>query len=341
MLMYVQRSDVGIAGAKLYYPDDETVQNMKIIVTGAAGQLGSDVIKEAEKRGHTVIGLDREMTDDLPVTDDRLRPEEGETVFRRIDITDRQGVQKVIAFYRPDAVIHCAAWTAVDDAEESGNRDAVYDINVNATRYIAEACRDARCPMMYISTDYVFDGEGVDPWDPDERDFAPLNYYGESKLGGETAIAEILDKFFVVRTSWVFGAMGNNFVKTMLRVGSTRNEVRVVCDQIGTPTYTPDLAKLLIDIIRSDRYGYYNASNEGGYISWYDFTREIYRQAGLDTEVIPVTTEEYGLSKAMRPKNSRLCKKKLVENGFNLLPAWQDALGRFLKEICHGQPGQL
>jgi len=295
---------------------------MKVLVTGAAGQLGSDVIKEASKRGHETIGTDQvdAVALSLPCK------------YYPADLTDEQCVQSLIVQCKPDAVIHCAAWTAVDAAEEPENRDTVYDINVNATRCIAEACRQDDCTMMYISTDYVFDGEGQTSWDPDETDYSPLNYYGESKLCGEKAITDTLDKYFVVRTSWVFGLNGNNFVKTMLKVGKSRDEVRVVNDQIGTPTYTPDLARLLVDMIETDKYGYYHASNEGGYISWYDFTCEIYRQAGLSTKIIPVSTEEYGLSLVKRPHNSRLSKDKLSENGFKLLPTWQDALARFLKE---------
>lgn len=291
---------------------------MRIAVTGAAGQLGSDVVKEAERRCHVVAGLDKEM------------PDEHSVCFQKLDITDNKSVKESIVRIRPDAVIHCAAWTAVDAAEDPANRDAVYDINVNATRYIAEACKSADCKMMYISTDYVFNGEGDEPRDPDETDFSPLNYYGESKLGGEKAIADILENFFIVRTSWVFGQYGNNFVKTMLNVGRTHDEVRVVNDQIGTPTYTLDLARLLVDIIETDKYGNYHASNEGGYISWYDFACEIYRQAGMNTKVIPVSTEEYGIRLAKRPHNSRLSKAKLTERGFILLPTWQDALKRFL-----------
>ena len=295
---------------------------MKILVTGVAGQLGSDVIKEANSRGYKLAGTDQAEKNVLLLSCD----------YYPTDLTDRQSVRNLIIRLKPDAVIHCAAWTAVDAAEEPKNRDAVYDINVNATRYIAEACKSIDCKMMYISTDYVFDGESEEPWDPDETDYKPLNYYGESKLGGEKTMAEVVEKYFIVRTSWVFGKNGNNFVKTMLNVGKNHEEVRVVDDQIGTPTYTPDLARLLVDMIETDKYGYYHASNEGGYISWYDFAYEIYKQAGMNTKVTPVSTEEYGVSLAKRPHNSRLSKVKLSENGFILLPTLQDALERFLKE---------
>lgn len=305
---------------------------MKILVSGAAGQLGIDVIEEALRRGHVVIGVDRELPKELPILTSLSEGIEGKSTFLIKDLTDESGVHDTIKETKPDVVIHCAAWTAVDAAEDSANRDKVFDINVNATRYIAEACKDCGCPMMYISTDYVFDGEGAEPWSPDEKDFKPLNYYGETKLEGEKVIAATLDNYFIVRISWVFGQNGNNFVKTMLNVGKTHDEVRVVSDQIGTPTYTPDLARLILDMIQTDKYGVYHASNEGGYISWFDFACEIYRQAGMETKVISVSAEEYGLSAANRPKNSRLDKSKLRENGFELLPTWQDAIKRFLNE---------
>lgn len=284
---------------------------MKLLITGANGQLGHDLINEAVKRGHTAVGVD----------------------VQEMDITDPGAVERVITTEAPDAVIHCAAWTAVDKAEEPENFEKVKEINAGGTENIAKVCKKIDCRMMYISTDYVFDGQGTKPWEPDCRDYKPLNVYGQSKLDGELAVSSILDKFFIVRIAWVFGVNGSNFIKTMLRVGKTHDEVRVVNDQIGTPTYTYDLARLLVDMIETDKYGYYHATNEGGYISWYDFTVEIYKQARLSTKVIPVTTQEYGLSKAARPFNSRLNKSKLVENGFKPLPTWQDALSRYLKEI--------
>lgn len=284
---------------------------MKLLITGSKGQLGHDLINEAVKRGHTAVGVDVE----------------------EMDITDPEAVKKVITAEAPDAVIHCAAWTAVDKAEEPENFEKVKAINETGTGNIAKVCKEIDCRMMYISTDYVFDGQGTEPWKPDCKDYKPLNIYGQTKLGGELAVSSLLDKFFIVRIAWVFGVNGSNFIKTMLKVGKTHDEVRVVNDQIGTPTYTYDLARLLVDMIETDKYGYYHATNEGGYISWYDFTVEIYKQAGLSTKVTPVTTQEYGLSKAARPFNSRLDKSKLVENGFKPLPVWQDALARYLKEI--------
>lgn len=281
---------------------------MKVLVTGVKGQLGHDVVTELEKRGHEAVGVDIE----------------------EMDITDRESVDKVISSVRPDAVVHCAAWTAVDAAEDAAEK--VEAVNATGTRYIAEACKKIDCKMVYISTDYVFNGEGTEPWKPDCKDYAPLNVYGKSKLDGEIAVSSVLSKYFIIRIAWVFGLNGKNFVKTMIRAGRTHDEVRVVCDQIGTPTYTPDVARLIVDMLGTDKYGYYHATNEGGFVSWFDFTKEIYRQAGLTTKVIPVTTAEYGLSKAKRPYNSRLDKSKLTENGFDLLPPWQDALARFLKE---------
>ena len=283
---------------------------MKVFVTGIGGQLGYDVMNELRKRGIEGIGSD------IP-----------------LDITDAEQVKKVIGSVKPDAVIHCAAWTAVDAAEDEENKPKVKAINADGTRYIANVCKDIGAKMMYISTDYVFDGQGEEPWKPDCKDYKPLNVYGETKLEGELAVSELLEKYFIVRIAWVFGLNGKNFIKTMLNVGKKYDTVRVVNDQIGTPTYTYDLARLLVDMIITDKYGYYHATNEGGYISWYDFTKEIFRQAGYSTNVIPVTTEEYGLSKAARPFNSRLDKSKLVENGFIPLPDWKDALKRYLREI--------
>ena len=302
---------------------------MKVFVTGVAGQLGHDVMNELKKRGIEAVGSD--------LAPEYAGVQDGSAVTKMpyvsLDITNRDAVYETIRKIHPDAVIHCAAWTAVDAAEDEENKDKVDRINVKGTSYIAIAAEEIGAKMMYISTDYVFSGEGEVPWEADCRDFAPLNVYGESKFRGETAVEETCKKFFIVRIAWVFGLSGKNFIKTMLNVGKTHDKLKVVCDQIGTPTYTYDLARLLVDMIETDKYGYYHATNEGGYISWYDFTCEIFRQAGYTTKVTPVTTEEYGLSKAARPFNSRLDKSKLQANGFELLPAWQDALSRYLKEI--------
>ena len=289
---------------------------MKVFVTGVAGQLGHDVVNELTKRGHQAVG-----SDIVPTL-------ESCASYVPLDITDAAAVEQTIMQVQPDAIVHCAAWTAVDAAEDGENQAKVRAINVDGTKHIAEAAKKADAKMVYISTDYVFDGQGETPWEPDCKDYAPLNVYGQSKLGGELAVAQTLAKYFIVRIAWVFGLNGKNFIKTMLQVGKNHPQVHVVNDQIGTPTYTYDLARLLVDMMETEKYGYYHATNEGGYISWYDFTKEIYRQAGLTTEVQPVTTAEYGLSKAARPFNSRLEKKKLKENGFTPLPTWQDALGR-------------
>lgn len=296
---------------------------MKVFVTGVGGQLGYDVMNELANRGHECVA-----SDILPKEKIALSIE-----YVQLDITDKDTVEQTISKLQPDAVIHCAAWTAVDAAEDEANKTKVYAINVDGTRYIAEACKKADCKMVYISTDYVFNGEGTEPWQPDCKKYAPLNVYGDSKLKGELAVAEALKKYFIVRIAWVFGKNGNNFIKTMLNVGKKFDTLRVVNDQIGTPTYTYDLARLLVDMIETDKYGYYHATNEGRYISWYDFACEIFKQAGYATKVVPVTTAEYGLSKAKRPFNSRLDKAKLVENGFEPLPTWQDALQRYLQEI--------
>ncbi len=285
---------------------------MKVLVTGVKVQLGCDVVNELNKRGHVAVGVDIE----------------------EMDITDAKSVTRVLQATKPDAVIHCAAWTAVDAAED--DEDKVRLVNAVGTENIAKECKKLNSKMLYISTDYVFGGKGDKPWQPDCKDYKPLNIYGKTKLEGELAVANTLDKFFIVRIAWVFGKNGKNFIKTMLSVGKTHPTVRVVNDQIGTPTYTLDLARLLVDMVETDKYGYYHATNEGGYISWYDFTKEIFKQAGYTTEVIPVTTAEYGLSKAARPFNSRLDKSKLAENGFKPLPAWQDALSRYLTEINDG-----
>lgn len=302
---------------------------MKIFVTGVAGQLGHDVMNELKKRGYEGIGSD--------VAAEYAGIQDGSAVTKMayvsLDITDKAAVEKILEEIQPDVVVHCAAWTAVDMAEDDDKVAKVRAVNAGGTENIALVCRKLDCKMVYISTDYVFDGQGETPWDPDCKDYKPMNVYGQTKLEGELAVSGNLDKYFIVRIAWVFGVNGKNFIKTMLNVGKTHDTVRVVKDQIGTPTYTYDLARLLIDMIETDKYGYYHATNEGGYISWYDFTCEIYRQAGYDTKVIPVTTEEYGMSKAARPFNSRLDKSKLVKNGFTPLPTWQDALSRYLKEI--------
>ena len=302
---------------------------MKIFVTGVAGQLGHDVMNELHRRGHEGVGSDL-----APVYSGI---DDGSFVtgapYVSMNITDEQAVARTLREEQPDAVIHCAAWTAVDAAEDDENRDKVYAINVSGTEHIARACRALDCKMMYISTDYVFNGQGETPWEPDCQDYAPLSVYGQTKLEGELAVSRLMRKYFIVRIAWVFGLNGKNFVRTMLNLSQRFSSLRVVSDQIGTPTYTLDLARLLVDMIETDRYGYYHATNEGGYISWYDFACEIFRQAGKPVEVTPVTTAEYGLSKAVRPFNSRLDKRKLVENGFTPLPTWQDALARYLKEI--------
>ena len=294
---------------------------MKAFVTGVGGQLGHDVMDELAKRGYEGIG-----SDILPSVDT-------EYPYVQLDITNAEAVEKAISEVNPDVVVHCAAWTAVDAAEDEENKPKVMAINVDGTQNIANVCKKLACKMIYISTDYVFNGQGTEPWTPDCKDYAPQNVYGQSKLDGELAVANTLDKYFIVRIAWVFGVNGKNFIKTMLNVGKTHDEVRVVCDQIGTPTYTLDLSRLLVDMAETEKYGYYHATNEGGYISWYDFTVEIYKQAGMSTKVTPVTTAEYGLSKAARPFNSRLDMSKLAENGFTPLPTWQDAVARYLKQI--------
>ena len=291
---------------------------MKVLVTGVKGQLGYDVMNELAKRGYEGVGVD----------------------VAEMDITDSAAVEKVMTEVHPDKVVHCAAWTAVDAAED--NQEVCHKVNVDGTANIAKMCGKLDIPMVYISTDYVFDGQGTTPWQPDCKDYAPLNVYGQSKLDGELAVSGLLSKYFIVRIAWVFGLNGNNFIKTMLKVGANHDKLTVVNDQIGTPTYTFDLARLLVDMIETDKYGYYHATNEGGFISWYDFATAIFAEAVAlghseydsgHLTVAPVTTAEYGISKAARPFNSRLDKHKLVENGFTPLPTWQDALKRYLKEI--------
>ncbi len=301
---------------------------MKVFVTGVNGQLGHDVVNELIKRGHEAIGSD--ITDNYSGVQDNSAVTKAQ--YLKLDITDENKVNELLTNLKPNAIVHCAAWTAVDLAEDEENKPKVFNINANGTKYIAKAAKQIDAKMLYLSTDYVFNGLGEKPWSPDEKGFEPLNYYGETKLLGEKAITSILDKFFIVRIAWVFGLNGKNFIKTMINVGKTHDEVRVVSDQIGTPTYTFDLARLLSDMIETDKYGFYHATNEGGYISWYDFTKEIYKQYGLNTKVIPVTTAEYGLSKAKRPFNSRLDKSKLIESGFEPLPDYKDAITRYLKE---------
>ena len=302
---------------------------MKVLVTGVAGQLGHDVMNELHKRGYEGVGSD--IAPKYSGADDGTAVTKMDYV--QMDITDSQEVTETIKKVNPDVVVHCAAWTAVDLAEESENKEKVMAINVGGTENIARVCKELDCKMVYISTDYVFDGYGTRPWEEDCKDYAPLNVYGESKLMGEKVVSLNLEKYFIVRIAWVFGVNGNNFIKTMLNVGKKFDTLKVVNDQIGTPTYTYDLSRLLVDMIETDKYGYYHATNEGGYISWYDFACEIFKQAGYKTKVNPVTTEEYGVSKARRPFNSRLNKTKLVDNGFTPLPDWKDALSRYLKEI--------
>ncbi|MBO7131836.1 dTDP-4-dehydrorhamnose reductase [Candidatus Saccharibacteria bacterium] len=292
---------------------------MKVLVTGTSGQLGYDVMMELTRRGYEGIGADRSDTN-------------ANFEHVQLDITDREKVFGTVKGLKPDVIVHCAAWTNVDGAEEPENLDKVRAVNVEGTKNLAEACKEVDAKFVYISTDYVFNGNGEEPWKPDDKNYAPINVYGQSKLDGELEVAKALDKYFIVRIAWVFGKNGKNFIKTMIEVGKTHPVVRVVDDQIGTPTYTVDLARLLVDMIETEKYGYYHATNEGGFISWADFAEEIYKQAGMSTKVERVTTEEYGLSKAKRPFNSRLDKSKLAENGFKPLPDWKDALKRFLEQ---------
>ena len=334
---------------------------MKVFITGINGQLGHDVAKELSMRGHTAIGsgsaanytgakdmrvfvtgvngqLGHDVMNELSIRNYETVgsdvAENGNYIsYVPIDITDKDAVTKAIGGIRPDAVIHSAAWTAVDMAEDDDKVEAVRKVNAGGTKNIADACKTIDAKMLYLSTDYVFDGQGTEPWKPDCKDYKPLNVYGQTKLEGELVVSSTLDKYFIVRIAWVFGLNGKNFIKTMINVGKTHDEVRIVNDQIGTPTYTFDLARLLVDMIETERYGYYHATNEGGYISWYDFCVEFYKQYGLSTKVIPVSTAEYGLSKAKRPFNSRLDKSKLIENRFKPLPDWKDAVSRYLKEL--------
>lgn len=279
---------------------------MKVLVTGIGGQLGHDVVRELEKRGQEVVGVGR----------------------AEMDITDEGKVREVIRTCAPDAVIHCSAYTAVDRAE--GEDDLCHQVNVEGTKYIAEACAELDCKMIYISTDFVFSGEGERPWETDDE-AGPINVYGKTKYEGELEVKSRLNKWFIVRISWVFGYNGNNFVKTMLRLGKENGAVKVVADQIGSPTYTRDAAVLLADLVQTEKYGVYHASNEG-FCSWYEFAKEIFQAAGMDeVSVTPITSDEFP-AKAKRPFNSRMSKKKLVKEGFNILPSWQDALKRYLQE---------
>ena len=301
---------------------------MKVFVTGVGGQLGHDCVNEILSGGHEAVGSDiapvyNGVADGSAVTTAQ---------YVQLDITDQAAVAATIEKIRPDAIIHCAAWTAVDAAEDEENKAKVQAINVDGTRYIAEAARKIDAKMLYVSTDYVFDGKGERPWQPDDKNYSPLNYYGQTKLEGEMAVVSLVEKFFIVRIAWVFGLNGRNFIKTMINVGKTHSQVRVVDDQIGTPTYTADLSRLLVDMVETDKYGYYHATNEGGYISWADLAEESYRAAGMNTKVVRVTTAEYGVSKAARPENSRLDKSKLVEAGFIPLPDWKDAVRRYIAE---------
>ena len=305
---------------------------MRVFVTGVGGQLGHDVMNELHKRGHEGIGSD--------IAPQYSGAQDGSAVttmpYIQLDITDAAAVSRVLREVKPDAVVHCAAWTAVDAAEDAENQPKVRAINAEGTANIAEVCKELDCKMVYISTDYVFNGQGERPWQPDCKDYAPLNFYGQTKLEGELAVSHSLEKYFIVRIAWVFGLNGKNFIKTMLKLGETHDTLRVVNDQIGTPTYTLDLSRLLVDMIETERYGYYHATNEGGYISWYDFARAIFKAAGMNVNVLPVTTAGYGESKAKRPFNSRLDKSKLTDSGFQPLPDWQDALERYMENECEG-----
>ena len=294
---------------------------MKVFVTGSEGQLGYDIMRELSRSNHICIGADlfEKTHNNYP--------------YIQLDIIDPIAVNRIISSFNPDVVIHCAAWTEVDAAEEPNNLQIVKSINTEGTRNIVNICKKLNCKMIYISTDYVFDGHGSEPWLPDCHQYHPLNIYGHSKLAGELIVASMLHKYYILRVEWMYGINGKNFVKTIINIGNKYDEVKVVYDQIGTPTYTVDISKLIIDMAEKERYGYYHAANEGGFISWYEFTSEIFRQTGITSKIVPVSTKEYGRSKANRPLNSRFDKSKLQENGFKLLPTWSDALTRFLKEM--------
>ena len=302
---------------------------MKVFVTGVGGQLGHDVVNQLHQKGHVAVGSDLAPAYS-GIADCSYA---ASAPYYALDITDGAAVRQVLLEVKPDAVIHCAAWTAVDAAEDADKQALVRAVNAGGTANIAAVCRELDCKLLYLSTDYVFDGQGQQPWSPEEKNYCPLNVYGQTKLEGELAVAKAVEKFFIVRIAWVFGLNGKNFIKTMLSLADKYDTLRVVNDQIGTPTYTLDLARLLVDMIETEKYGYYHATNEGGYISWYDFACEIFRQAGKNVTVQPVTTAEYGISKAKRPFNSRLDKTKLLQSGFAPLPHWRDALARYLKEI--------
>ena len=284
---------------------------MRVLVTGARGQLGSDVMIELKNRGHEAVGVD----------------------VKEMDITDESAVDSVFEEIHPEAVIHCAAWTAVDAAED--HEDSCRKINAGGTSHVARAAARHHAKLLYLSTDYVFDGQGDRPWKPEDPVSKPLNVYGQTKYEGEQAVRAAGDRYFIVRIAWVFGEHGKNFVRTMVDLGKTHDQLTVVDDQFGTPTYTPDLARLLVDMIETEKYGIYHATNEGGYISWYDFAVEIFRQTGQSVQVKPVSSLEYG-AKAVRPFNSRLDKTKLKEKGFRPLPEWKDALGRYLEGTYYG-----
>jgi dTDP-4-dehydrorhamnose reductase len=300
---------------------------MKVLVTGVAGQLGYDVINELSKRGLKAIGTDiREESE--------LINKANWNKYIQLDITEKAKVEEAVNSVKPDAIIHCAAWTNVDGAEDENNKPLIKKINVDGTVNLVKVAKELRCKFLYISTDYVFDGKGTRPWEPDDKNYAPQNFYGQTKLEGELVVSSQLENYFIVRIAWVFGLNGKNFIKTMLSLADKGyKELKVVDDQIGTPTYTYDLARLLVDMVQTNKYGYYHATNEGGYISWADFAEEIFRQSGKDVIIHRVTTAEYGVSIAKRPFNSRLDKGKLIENGFEPLPNWKDALNRYLKEM--------
>lgn len=300
---------------------------MKVLVTGVAGQLGHDVINELHNRHFFAIGTDI-------LQEEKIQNKSKWNDYVQLDITNKNDVFNVVQKIRPNIIVHCAAWTNVDGAEEPENRPIVNKINVDGTDNLVKVAKTVEAKFLYISTDYVFNGEGIIPWSPENKNYAPLNYYGVTKLQGELTVSSQLNNFFIVRISWVFGLNGKNFIKTMLALAKKGyKELNVVDDQIGTPTYTYDLARLLVDMIQTDKYGYYHATNEGGYISWADFAEEIFKQANKPVRVNRVTTNEYGLSLAKRPFNSRLDKNKLVKKGFKPLPDWKDALKRYLKEI--------
>lgn len=294
---------------------------MRILLTGVTGQLGYDTYNELTARGHEVVGTGTGPESPIPGK------------YIPMQLADPQSIRDAFREAAAQAVIHCASWTAVDDAQKPENRDRVRAVNVEGTRTLAQCCREADIPMMYISTDYVFDGSGTEPNPADSENFGPCNFYGETKLAAERIVRDLLGKYFIVRVSWTYGVHGKNFVKTMLKLAQTHDTLRVVDDQVGTPTATQDIAALLAQMIVTDKYGCYNATNSGGYISWYEFACEIFRQAGQKVTVVPVSTQEYGMSLARRPLNSRLDCRKLTEKGFAALPRWKDALGRFLEEL--------